>query len=140
VKLPAELTESASLRGNEYAWSPEAFPMVLAKAEALGFACLGGQFQFRAPGATCEMYWLNADAEDRLPHEPWSAYVSRSSTEVRSAFHALIKSTDFLAEAQRWSGVPELCGDQATPMKYLCFVSYFIAERPAPNNGLEHDA
>jgi len=139
VNLPAELTEGASLRGNEYAWSPDDFPEVLAKAEGVGFACLGGQFQFRAPEATCEMYWLNADAGDRLPHEPWSAYVSRSSTEVRSAFDALIKSTDFAAEAQRWADVPELCSAETAPTKYLCFVSYFIAERPAPNNTLETD-
>ena len=133
MKLPSELKEEASLRGNEYAWAPSAFPHVLARAEALGLACLGGQFQFRAPDATCEMYWLNADAADRLPDEPWNSYVARATAEVRSAFSALVQSTDFAAEALRWSDVPELSGADASPEQYLCFVAYFIPERLAPN-------
>jgi hypothetical protein len=136
MELPSELTEGASLRGNEYAWAPSAFPHVLASAEALGLACLGGQFQFRIPDATCEMYWLNADATDRLVDEPWSAYVARSSAEVSSAFSALLQSTDFVADAQCWSDVPELSGAGASPEQYLCFVAYFIPERPAPKLAL----
>ncbi len=132
MELPSELTEEASLRGNEYAWTPSAFPHVLASAEAFGFACLGGQFQFRTPDATCEMYWLNADATDRLVDEPWSTFVARSCEEVSSAFSALLQSTDFLAEAQCWPDVPELSGAGASPEQYLCFVAYFIPERPAP--------
>ena len=137
MELPSELTEGASLRGNEYAWVPDAFLGILARAEALGLACLGGQFQFRAPDATCEMYWLNADAADRLPAEPWDAYVARSTTEVRSAFTTLRQSTDFATEALRWSDVPELSGADASPEQYLCFVAYFIRERPAPNNSFK---
>lgn len=136
MKLSSELTEGASLRGNEYAWAPSAFPHVLKSAEALGLACLGGQFQFRTPDATCEMYWLNADATDRLVDEPWSAYVARSSAEVSSAFSALLQSTDFVAEAQCWPDVPELSGVGASPEQYLCFVAYFITERPAPQRAL----
>jgi len=137
MELPNELAEGASLRGNEYAWAPDAFPAILARAEDLGFACLGGQFQFRAPGATCEMYWLNADAADRLPEEPWDAYVARSSAEVRSAFTTLRQSTDFATEALRWSDVRELSGADASPEQYLCFVAHFIHERPAPNNSFK---
>ncbi|HEY1141016.1 MAG TPA: hypothetical protein VGE88_12540, partial [Lysobacter sp.] len=70
MELPHELTEGADLREREYAWSPHIFPDVLAKAESLGIACIGGQFQFRTPDSTCEMYWLNADAKDRAPNEP----------------------------------------------------------------------
>lgn len=136
MELPSELTEGASLRGNEYAWAPDAFPSILARAEALELACLGGQFQFRAPGATCEMYWLNADAADRLPNEPWADYVARSSAEVCSAF-TLRQSTDFVAEALRWSDIHELSGADASPEQYLCFVAYFIRERPAPNSGVK---
>ena len=139
MELPSELTEEASLRGNEYAWAPDAFPGILAKAEALGLACLGGQFQFRAPDETCEMYWLNADAADRLPDESWDSYVARSTTEVRSAFTTLRQSTDFAAEAARWSDVRELSGADASPEQYLCFVAYFIRQRqrPAPNNSFK---
>jgi hypothetical protein len=83
------------------------------------------------------MYWLNADAADRLADEPWSTYVTRSSAEVSSAFSTLLQSTDFQAEAKRWSDVTELSGATASPEQYLCFVAYFIAERPAPNNSFK---
>lgn len=129
MELPRELTEGATLRGREYAWSPDTFPSVLARAESLGFACLGGQFQFRTPDSTCEMYWLNADAADRSPNEAWDAYVARSSAEVLSAFSMLHPSTDFRAEALRWPDIPQLSGSDATPEQYLCFVAYFVPER-----------
>jgi hypothetical protein len=137
MELPRELIDGGSLRGKEYAWDPSTFPHILARAETLGLACLGGQFQFRAPDATCEMYWLNADAADRLPDEAWGSYVARSTAEVRSAFNMLLKSTDFVAEALRWSDVPELSGTDASPEQYLCFVAYFIPERAAPNNSFK---
>jgi hypothetical protein len=58
-ELPTAITIGAGLRGNEYRWPIHSFPDALAKAEALGYACLGGQFQFRLDDATCEMYWLS---------------------------------------------------------------------------------
>lgn len=91
MELPSELKELGNLRGNEYAWVPNVFPCVLARAEALGLAYLGSQLQFRLPYATCEMYWLNADAADRFVDEPWSTYFARSSSEVSSAFSAAAK-------------------------------------------------
>jgi hypothetical protein len=45
--LPPDVLQGAALRGNEYGWSVSLFPNALARAEALGYACLGGQFQFR---------------------------------------------------------------------------------------------
>lgn len=128
MALPSELTEKASLRGNEYAWAPSDFLAVLERAEQLGFACLGGQFQFRFPHAIYEMYWLNADATDRLPDEPWISYVARSSAEVRSAFLMLLQSTDFVTEAQRWRDLSGLSATGVSPEAYLCFVAYFVAE------------
>ena len=125
MKLPDELTEEATLRGNEYAWPSEAFPTALARAKSLGFACSGGQFQFRTPSAICEMYWLNADATDRSANESWNDYVVRSNDEVLSAFTALSSSIDFRSEALRWSSVPELSDQGAAPEQYLCFVAYF---------------
>jgi len=80
--LPPELVAGASINGNEYGWPPGLFPDAARRAEPLGYACLGGQFQFRAPAGTCEMYWLSADAADRQPGEDWRAYCERSRTEV----------------------------------------------------------
>jgi hypothetical protein len=52
------------------------YPTTLSRAEAAaGFACLGGQFQFRlSDGKTCEMYWLKADSKDRVPGELWQVW------------------------------------------------------------------
>jgi hypothetical protein len=54
---------------NEYGWEIDAFPNALAHAERLGYACLGGQFQFVLQDATCEMYWLSADSSERANDE-----------------------------------------------------------------------
>src|SRR5882757_1670177 len=89
--LPAIITQGAALRGNEYGWEIAAFPNALAHAEALGYGCLGGQFQFRLQdGSTCEMYWLNADSNDRVEGEAWSEYSHRSCSEVLKRFQQLI--------------------------------------------------
>lgn len=64
--LPPDVIEGSVLRGNEYAWTPESFPVALGRAEAHGLACLGGQFQFLFNDAICEMYWLAADSKDRM--------------------------------------------------------------------------
>jgi hypothetical protein len=120
--LPADVLEGATVRGNEYGWVPTSFPIALARAEAHGFACLGGQFQFRLrDGSTCEMYWLHADSTDRMPEESWRAYCHRSCSEVLKTFQRLILETDFAKEAASWSF-------QNDPLKDLIFVSYFVTE------------
>jgi hypothetical protein len=121
TELPSAITQGATLRGNEYAWSVDSFPDALAQAEALGYACLGGQFQFRLSDSTCEMYWLSADSKDRLPSESWAAYSRRSCTEVLQGFQHLISATDFKKEALGWRL-------QIDPAKYLVFVGYFVTE------------
>jgi hypothetical protein len=129
VELPDELTEGASLRGKEFAWGVDAFPGVLAKAQLLGYACLGGQFQFRPPGATCEMYWLSAHPDRRAPDESWPDYAHRSCDQVLERFKVTLIGSNFVEEANRWPGVPELTGQSGEPLKHLCFVAYFVTER-----------
>ena len=137
MELPNELTEGAELRGREYSWRPKEFPTVIRRAQELGYGCLGGQFQFRAPGATCEMYWLNADPDQRAPDEKWATYAARPCSQTLDRFERVLASTDFFAEARRWEGVPELTGPTASPLDYLCFVAYFIDERPVSNNSFK---
>lgn len=120
--LPPEILQGAQLGGNEYGWTVESFPDALAKAEALGYACLGGQFQFRLDGATCEMYWLNADSKDRTKDESWAEYSRRSCSEVLNGFRALVSSVDFAKEAAAWPAV------QIDPARTLVFVAYFAKE------------
>ena len=98
--LPSEIAEGATLQGKEYGWSVSAFPNALSRAEVRGYACLGGQFQFRVDdGSTCEMYRLNADSNDRTGGESWAEYSRRSCSEVLQEFQRLVTETDFGKEA-----------------------------------------
>src|ERR1700722_1433502 len=120
--LPPDVLEGATLRGNEYGWSVPAFPAALASAEAHGYGCLGGQFQFRLDdGGTCEMYWLSADSKERLDGESWSDYSRRSCSEVLTKFQRLMSITDFTKEASNWRF-------RIDPVKSLVFVAYFVSE------------
>src|SRR5579863_8439758 len=94
--LPPDMREGATLRGHEFGWNVSSFPDALTRAEVHGFACLGGQFQFRLDdGSTCEMYWLNADSTERTSAESWNDYSKRSCSEVSKKFQHLISQTDF---------------------------------------------
>ncbi len=105
--LRFDVLEGANLRGNEYGWSIISFPLALERAEAHGYACLGGQFQFRLDhGPTCEMYWLSADSKERRPGEQWADYSRRSCSEVKYNFQRLISETDFSKEASAWNLPP----------------------------------
>jgi hypothetical protein len=121
--LPHEIVHGATLRGNEYGWTVSAFPDALARAEAIGYACLGGQFQFRLDdGTTCEMYWLAADSNDRARGESWSDYSHRSCSEVLNRFQNLVSATDFKKETSSWPSV------QIDSTRSLVFVAYFVTE------------
>jgi len=125
--------EKASLRGKELAWGVEDFPPALAKAASLGFACIGGQFQFRLPDGTCEMYWRAADAADRASAELWADYVARCEREVREGFTRIVRDTDFRREAEEFDYLREkMARGHFDPLDYLCFVAYFTRD-DAPN-------
>lgn len=126
--LPQDMLQGATLRGNEHGWTISSFPIALARAEARGYACLGGQFQFRlSDGSTCEMYWLNADSSERLPEESWSDYCHRSCSEVMERYQRLTSSADFSKEASNWPSV------QIDATKSLVFVAYFVTESDLAN-------
>jgi hypothetical protein len=93
--LPPEIAAGASLQDQEYGWNIQSFPAALSTAERLGFACLGGQFQFRFDGTIFEMYWLDADAAAALPEEPWLDYVHRSCSEVAKPSTSLSRKWTF---------------------------------------------
>ena len=121
--LPPDISQGATLLGNEYGWSISSFPDALTRAQAHGYACLGGQFQFRLDdGVTCEMYWLDSNSKERAPGESWVDYCHRSCSEVLSRFQNLVSATDFKKEASSWASV------QIDPTKSLVFVAYFITE------------
>jgi hypothetical protein len=124
------MTNGASLQGSEYGWRVDEFPRVLADAVQHGLACVGGQFQFRLPeGATCEMYWLCADASPKRESETWSAYVARCHTEVGQMFSRLCAETDFRREAATgFKFLREKCDAGFDPLPHLYFIAYFDHE------------
>ena len=111
----------ASTRGDEYAWTVSDLPNALVNAEAHGYACLGGQFQFRVPSGTCEMYWLSADSSDRQKDESWEQYSYRSCREVLEKFRKRVAETNFAKEAETWQLPVNAVND-------LVFVAYFVTE------------
>ncbi len=121
--VPPDISQGATLRGNEYGWSVSSFPDALTSAQAHGYACLGGQFQFRLDdGSTCEMYWLDVDSKERANGESWAVYCHRSCSEVLNRFQHLASVTDFNKEASSWPSV------QIDPTKSLVFVAHFVTE------------
>jgi hypothetical protein len=126
--LPPEIAGDATIDGQEYGWKISSFPAALAAAERLGFACLGGQLQFRINGSIFEMYWLNADASDRLPGEIWSHYVQLPCSEVGREFTALALKLDVQKVVLEWPALNVLLAKETTPSNALVFVAYFVTE------------
>lgn len=93
-----------------------------------GYACLGGQFQFRLPDATCEMYWLSADTSERREGESWSEYSHRSCSEVRDCFNRLMQTTDFRAQTAAFPFLRHKAEEGFDPLPTLVFVAYFVTE------------
>jgi hypothetical protein len=119
--LPAELIQGATLREGEYAWDFSAFPEALSQAQALSYACLGGQvWALRPDNSLYELFWLEANASGRLKGEVWAEYAARSCEEVLSQFNALISGTDFALETQKYDSLD-------TPYR-LVFNAYFVTE------------
>jgi hypothetical protein len=127
-ELPPQIAEGAHLEGSEYGWRASLFPTALANAQALGYACIGGQFQFRLDSGICEMYWLSADSDPRREAESWLNYCGRSCSEVEAGFQKLISETDFRKQAQEWPPVKEAMAHGLDPLEKLVFVAYFVDE------------
>ena len=128
TELPAEIAAGAIFQGNEYAWPVFLLLETLHRAEAIGYACLGGQFQFRTVQGISEMYWLNADASDRSHEESWQDYCRRSCLEVSQRFREIMSATDFKLEARRWPALSEQVKADFDPLSGLVFVAYFVQE------------
>jgi len=142
MTLPEDMLARANRESNEEGWRPPDFPAVLERASFHHLACGGGQFQFRGPIGTAEMYWLNADSTPRRQGEDWDSYVDRANSEVLSVFRRVVEQTDFRAEARQWKHITEALerGVISDPTEHLYFVAYFNrnpenAEQGAPPNG-----
>jgi hypothetical protein len=141
MTLPQDMLATANRESNEEAWRLSDFPGVLERAAFHRLACIGGQFQFRGPIGTAEMYWLNADSTPRRPGEDWASYVDRANSEVLGVFTRVVQQTDFRAEARQWAHIAEAIhkGTISDPTDHLYFVAYFnrnpeSAEPSSPPN------
>ena len=74
------------------------------------------------------MYWLNADASERLPNELWSDYVHRSCGEVSQRFTELLGKVDLQKVVQEWPALKAMVGNGIDPSNDLVFVAYFVTE------------
>ena len=121
MRLPEDMLQTANCESNEQAWRPGDFPGILALADRYGLACVGGQFQFRGPIGTAEMYWLNADSSPRQAGEDWPSYVQRANQEVLTSFKKRLAGTDFRSEAMRWKHIRQAIeqGEISDPVAYL---------------------
>lgn len=131
AELPSEFIAGATLCGNEYGWPIALFPGALQNAEALKYACIGGQFQFRVEEGIYEMYWLSADSEDRKTDESWIDYCQRSCQEVLEGFQKILAVTDFRKEASQWELLNAKMNAGADIGQSLVFVAYFVDESEA---------
>ena len=125
--LPPELARGAIQNGKEFAWPVNVFRCVVAAAPDLGYACLGGQFQFLlAGGEIFELYWLNADSQERKAGEPWIEFAARSCMEVAQGFTVLLQSAALQDETDKFK---RLEADTAeTSRSNLVFSAYFVSE------------
>jgi hypothetical protein len=128
-RLPEKLAAGASINGNEYGWPLSLFPEIATRAEAMGYACLGGQFQFRTPIGVCEMYWLSADSSDRRPEENWDSYCGRTREEVLEKFSNIVSETDFMRVAADWPVLKLEIERGIDILATLVFAADFVTEK-----------
>ncbi len=127
--LSAELLDKAIRSGNEYGWSFEDLPTVLAHARTRGLAVIGGQVQFALPDGTCELYWQNVDSSPRLQGESWISFVERSHEEVRQGLDRLPEPEPLVAEGIENFSFLEAKARAGIDLKqFLCFICYFEAK------------
>lgn len=124
-RLPQAVLNLADWRGGEAAWRRADLPRVAEAAVRLGFACIGGQVQFRLPEATAELYWQDFDPADRRASEDWAAYVDRSWKEALFLAAGLPADDVLIGQARKFSGLESL--PKAKLQQALWFVAYLRA-------------
>ena len=65
LKLPQQLLAKAIRPGNEYGWAKTNVLNVIESTRKIQLSTIGGQAQYVWPDATCEMYWLSYDSDER---------------------------------------------------------------------------
>ena len=121
--LPSELSRGAVQHGQEYTWSTDSFRDALKVAPHLGYACLGGQFWILpTTGEIYELFWVEANASDRLFDESWDVYAKRSCIEVSEEFELRLRTIDFAQEALKFRTFRDLTEPPV-------FNAYFVTDQ-----------
>src|SRR5688572_7821855 len=95
-QLPPEILAIGTLIGNEYAWPVNDIPAVIEAARRSNLVNIGGQLQFRMPGATCECYWVQVDTFKVVPQDlPWAERVAKTADAAIYYFNQLQAEIDF---------------------------------------------
>lgn len=98
LKLPQNLLTKAIKSGNEYGWKKADVLDVIEAARQMKLSTIGGQVQYIWPDATCELYWLSYDSEEKSIKEDWASFCNRTAFECSEKFKHLI-TTDIEKEA-----------------------------------------
>jgi hypothetical protein len=99
--LPAHLLQRASWRGGEWAWRIADIPLIIWAARALNMVSLGGQLQFRFPGATCEVCSVEVQPFSQMAGGlSWTEQVAESAKVALRQFADLLSRYDFLQEGR----------------------------------------
>lgn len=130
-RLPPDILARATLRGREYAWALDDIPAVIEAARKAGLINVGGQLQFRAPGATCEIYYVEVDTYKSVPKTlPYEERVEKTAEAALREFTHLRETEDFIAEGRK--GFADVLRDYEAQggdlSDIVCFVWYVSDE------------
>jgi hypothetical protein len=137
--LPIEILERASRAGNELAWRVPEIPNVILAARDANLVNIGGQLQFRLPGATCECYWVEVDTYRSVDKAlPWSERVALTAEVALRNFRAITSRFDMVAEGRLAfpAQLDALVADGEDPSDFIWFVWYVLNEEEAESKGL----
>lgn len=129
-KLPPEQLRRASLEGDEYAWRIIDIPSVIEAARLANLVNIGGQLQFRAPGATCECYWVEVDTYQSVSMSlPRAQLVAETARVAQAEFAKLLTQFDFFEEGRKTfpAVFAKLSEAGYDPREAMCFVWYLEA-------------
>jgi hypothetical protein len=136
-RLPLDVLQRASLRGNEYAWPIEDISKVIEAARQANLASIGGQLQFRLPdGGTCECCWIEVDTYKSVPASlPWQERINQTAAVALADFSRLLSKFDFVAEGRRSFAehFNRLEAEGGDPTQTMCFVWYLDDGESSPD-------
>ena len=127
--LPPDILAKAVKSGSEFGWHLKDIPSVIAAAQKIHLATIGGQVQYIFSDATYEVYWVCIDTESRKPDEHFTTYVNRTASEFLHLFKQEVLDIDVLAEGARGYEYLHKKQQSGSLLDDFCyFIMYFANE------------